>query len=223
MGDPSLILASASPRRRALLSLLGVPFRVVGSDVEEQQLQGESPREMVMRLSRAKAEAIAAGVQGSIVLACDTIVALGEAVLGKPTSPEEAATMLRRLRGREHRVYSGLTVLDEGWQGATESGQWTAACDETVVHMRRYSEREIADYVASGDPLDKAGAYAIQNAGFHPVARIEGCYASVMGLPLRLVAQALRPFGLPLPHDTTVAAACAASTGHPCCLAASDR
>jgi len=222
MGHPLLILASASPRRRELLSLLGLPFHVVGADVEEQRLQGESPREMVMRLSRAKAEAIAADTQGSIVLACDTIVAVEKEILGKPASPEEATNMLRQLRGREHRVYSGLTVLDAGWDGATESGQLFTACDETVVHMRCYSDREIAAYVATGDPLDKAGAYAIQSASFHPVARIDGCYVSVMGLPLQLVAQALRSFGLPLPDDATMAAACAASTGHPCCLAASE-
>lgn len=218
MGDPSLILASASPRRRELLSLLGLPFHAVGADVDEEQLAGESPQEMVMRISRAKAEAVAADMQGGIVLACDTIVAVGEEVLGKPASPEEAMSMLRRLRGREHRVYSGLTVLDVGWDGATESGQLYIACDETVVHMRCYSDGEIAAYVASGDPQDKAGAYAIQSASFHPVSCIEGCYVSVMGLPLRLVAQALRSLGLPLPDDATVATACAASTGHPCCL-----
>jgi len=227
MRHPSLILASASPRRRALLSLLGLPFRVVEARAVEERLEGESPQEMVMRLSRAKAEA-AADTRGSVVLACDTIVVLptlkgrtgGGEVLGKPADPEEATSMLRRLCGREHKVYSGLTVLDANWDGTTESGQLYTACDETVVHMRCYSDREIADYVASGDPLDKAGAYAIQSASFRPVARIRGCYASVMGLPLRLVAQALRSFGLPVPENEAVAVACTAFTGHPCCVAA---
>jgi MAF protein len=177
---------------------------------------------MVMRLSQTKAEAVAADMQSSTVLACDTIVVVEREVLGKPASPEEATSMLRRLRGREHRVFSGLTVLDAGWAGAAESGQLYTACDETVVRMRTYSDTEVAAYVASGDPLDKAGAYAIQSASFHPVARIEGCYVSVMGLPLGLVARALRSFGLLLPDDATVAAACAASTGHPCCLAATE-
>ena len=213
MRNLSLILASASPRRRALLSLLGLPFRVVEADVEEEQLEGESPQGMVMRLSRAKAEAVATGTQEGIVIACDTIVVAEGEVLGKPADPEEARGMLRRLRRREHRVYSGLTVLD------VESGRLHITCDETVVHMRAYSDEELLAYVASGDPLDKAGAYAIQSTSFHPVACIEGCYASVMGLPLRPVVQALRTFGLPVPPDQAVATACAAFTGHPCCLA----
>jgi len=202
--------------------LLGLPFRVIEADVEEGQLEGESPREMVMRLSRAKAEAVATAKQGSVVLACDTIVAIEGEVLGKPADPEEATSMLRRLRAREHRVYSGLTVLVGEGGSSAGSGQWDTACDETVVNMRCYSDVDIATYIASGDPLDKAGAYAIQSASFHPVARIEGCYASVMGLPLGLVAGVLRSFGLPLPGDEAVAAACAAFTGHPCCLAASE-
>lgn len=214
MCNASLILASASPRRRALLSLLGLPFHVVEADVEEAQLEGERPQGMVMRLSRAKAEAVAAGSQErGIVIACDTIVALDEEVLGKPADPGEATNMLRRLRGREHRVFSGLTVLD------MESAQLHTACDETEVHMRFYSDEEIAAYVASGDPLDKAGAYAIQSASFRPVARLEGCYASVIGLPLGRVAQALRAFGLAVPSDAAIARSCAAFTGHPCCLA----
>jgi len=170
---------------------------------------------MVMRLSRTKAEAVAAARQErSIVIACDTIVVLEGKVLGKPADPQEAASMLRRLRGREHSVYSGLTVLD------MESAQLQTACDETEVHMRTYSDEEIAAYVATGDPLDKAGAYAIQSASFRPVARIQGCYASVVGLPLGCVAQALRAFSLPVPSDEAVAASCAGFTGHPCCLAA---
>lgn len=223
MHDTSLILASASPRRRELLSLLRLPFRVRRADVEEEQLETESLQEMVTRLSRAKAEAVGAGVRSSIVVACDTIVVLpapngrpgqGE-VLGKPADPGEATSMLLRLRGREHRVYSGLAVLSVDREGARQSH---IGCDETVVHMRSYGDAEIATYVASGDPLDKAGAYAIQSPSFHPVARIEGCYASVMGLPLRFVARVLRAFGLPVPDDEAVAAACVAFTGHPCCL-----
>lgn len=219
MTNSSLILASASPRRRELLSLLRLPFSVVRADVAEKRLEGESPQEMVTRLSRAKAEAVATSRGGNVVLACDTIVALEGEVLGKPADAGEARSMLRRLRGREHRVYSGLTVLATEGDGLTASGHLFTSCDETVVHMRPYSDEEIAVYVASGDPLDKAGAYAIQSASFHPVARIEGCYANVMGLPLWLVAQTLRSLGLPLPDDEAVAVACASFTGHPCCLA----
>ena len=215
MDDASLILASASPRRKALLSLLGLPFHVVEAHVEERRLERESPQRMVMRLSRSKAEAVPAASQaGGIVIACDTIVVLEGEVLGKPADPRDATSMLRRLRGREHRVYSGLAVLD------IESARLHTVCDETEVHMRSYSDEEIAAYVATGDPLDKAGAYAIQSAPFRPVARIEGCYASVMGLPLRCVAQALRAVGLPVPSDEAVARSCAAFTGHPCCLTA---
>jgi len=209
---PHLILASASPRRRALLSLLGLPFKIAEAGVEERRLEGESPREMTVRLSKAKAEAVASRLRRGIVIASDTIVVLGDEVLGKPAGPEEAMDMLRRLRGREHKVYSGLALLE------VETGRLYTACDQTCVYMRSYSDEEIAAYVATGDPLDKAGAYAIQDATFHPVARIEGCYASVMGLPLGLVAQALRAFSLPVPDDEALAAACSAFTGHPCCL-----
>jgi MAF protein len=201
------------------LSLFGLPFRSIGADVDERQLEGESPREMVMRLSQSKAEAVAAQMNQVIVLACDTIVAVGREMLGKPAGPEEATTMLRRLRGREHEVYSGLTVLRAGSTGEERRERLHTVCDETVVHMRLYSDAEIAAYVASGDPLDKAGAYAIQNASFHPVSHIDGCYANVMGLPLRLVAQALRSFGLVIPDDAVISTACASATGHPCCLA----
>jgi len=215
MSNVSLILASASPRRRALLSLLGLPFRVVEAHVEERRLEGESPQDMVMRLSRRKAKAVAAGAQAEgIVVACDTIVVLNGGILSKPRDPQEAASMLRRLRGRKHTVYSGLTVLQ------MERAQLQVICDETEVYMRSYGDEEVAAYVATGDPLDKAGAYAIQSAGFRPVARVQGCHASVMGLPLRLVAQTLRALGLPVPADDAVAESCAAFTGHPCCIAA---
>lgn len=209
-----MILASASPRRRALLSLLGLPFEIAEAGVEEGRVEGESPQEMVIRLSKAKAEAVASRLRRGIVIASDTIVVLGGEVLGKPASPEEAVDMLRRLRGREHEVCSGLALLEVG------SGRFYTACDKTHVHMRFYSDEEIAAYIATGDPLDKAGAYAIQDATFHPVARIEGCYASVMGLPLGLVAQVLRAFSLPVPSDEALASACSAFTGHPCCLGA---
>ena len=211
MRHPPLILASASPRRRALLALLGLPFNATSADLQEQRLERESPREMVMRLSRAKADTVGAASPEGIIIACDTIVVLGGDVLGKPADPVEATGMLRRLKGREHNVLSGLAVVD------VESGESRTACDETAVLMRAYGDDEIAAYVASGEPLDKAGAYAIQSVSFHPVTSITGCYASVMGLPLQLAADLLRSFDLRVTSEADVAAACSAFTGHPCC------
>lgn len=207
-----LILASASPRRRRLLSLLGVPFVAIAAEVDETAREGEEARELVLRLSLAKARAVAhiCGPDCPIV-AADTVVVLDSEVLGKPANPAEAVTMLRRLRGREHLVLSGVAVLDPA------SGRAVSELAESVVWMRSYGEKELARYVASGDPLDKAGAYAIQHRDFNPVERVEGCYASVMGLPLCHLVRALRRLGLtPL---TDVPRACQEFTGHACSLA----
>jgi len=204
----SLTLASASPRRRELLALLDLSFDVAVADVDEQPLDGEPPREMVVRLSLAKAREIARARSRGWVIAADTVVVFGEQLLGKPADEEEARAMLRRMRGLPHMVYSGLVL----WDAAI--GRPDADLAETRVWMRDYSEEEIARYVASGDPLDKAGAYGIQNRDFHPVARVEGCYASVMGFPLCHLYRALVRCGYPPPH--TPVAACRAYTGHPC-------
>ncbi|MFO7742969.1 MAG: Maf family protein [Anaerolineae bacterium] len=213
MREWNLILASQSPRRRELLSLLGLRFEVTTSDVREIPRADETPAELVTRLSRAKA--LAAELDGrhrALVIACDTIVALeespGEAeILGKPSDPDDARAMLRRLRGRSHLVYSAATVWDSSRGAATD-------LVETRLRMRSYSQAEIRAYVASGDPLDKAGAYAIQHQGFNPVAKVEGCYASVMGLPLCHVALRVRQRGLALPADVPVV--CQNHTGHSC-------
>ncbi|MFQ6057512.1 MAG: Maf family protein [Anaerolineae bacterium] len=187
-----LILASRSPRRRQLLTLLGLPFTVVTAEVDEGPLKGQDPATTARRLSRAKAQAVTALVAEGLVVAADTLVVLEGQILGKPADPAEATAMLRRLRGRRHLVLSGLTLLD------ARSGQEATELIETRVWMRPYSDEEIAVYVASGDPLDKAGAYAIQHAGFHPVARLRGCTANVMGLPLCRLDTMLRAFGVPL-------------------------
>jgi MAF protein len=206
-----LILASASPRRRQLLSLLGVPFTSLTADVEENRGHGEKPEEMVCRLSRAKAEALAEDYPERLIVAADTIVVLDGQVLGKPPGVDEAAAILRRLRGREHLVFSGFTALSPSTeQRATE-------LVPTTVGMRPYSDEEISRYVASGDPLDKAGAYAIQHQEFNPVAYIQGCYASVMGLPLCHLTRALSRLGLALPVN--VPRVCQDFTGHRCLLA----
>ena len=205
-----LVLASGSPRRRELLAVLGLPFIVVAAEVDERQQPGESPVALVQRLSRAKAAAVAPRHPDAVIVAADTIVVLDGLVLGKPADAEDAARMLRALRGRAHLVYSAVTALDAA------TGREVTEVSESRVWMRDYSDAEIAAYVASGDPLDKAGAYAIQHQGFAPVARIEGCYASVMGLPLGHLARALAAVGVLVEVD--VAQACQAAIDVECCL-----
>jgi len=149
------------------------------SEVDESRLAAEAPTDYVLRLAEAKARAAVHGSPGSaFIVAADTAVVDGEHVLGKPANSEDAVHMLRQLRRRTHQVFTGLAVLDPG------SGQIVTDVCVTAVPMRDYTEAEIGAYVASGDPLDKAGAYGIQHAGFHPVQNMAGCYASVMGLPL---------------------------------------
>ena len=188
--DPRLLLASGSPRRKDLLQLLGLPFVVQPSDADEQTLPLESASEMVVRLSRDKAQALLPHARGRLILAADTTVAFHGVVLGKPADPQDATLMLRQLRGKTHTVYSGITLLD------SDSGESRTELVESRVVMRRYSDTEITAYVATGDPLDKAGSYAIQYAQFRPVARITGCYANVMGLPLCHVYCLLRDLDL---------------------------
>ena len=206
-----LILASASPRRRELFSLLNVPFVAAAADVDEEIEEGESPQEMVCRLSLLKARAVAPSYPGGLIVAADTTVALDGDVLGKPADEAEAVAMLRRLRGREHTVLSGVTVYHPA------SGRAITELAESAVWMRAYADEEVARYAASGDPLDKAGAYAIQHQNFSPVERIGGCYANVMGLPLCHLARALAQFGVTLTVD--VPQACQGFTGHRCLVA----
>ncbi len=203
---PVLILASASPRRRQLLVALGLPFRVDAVDIDEGQLPGESPLAYVLRLARAKAQAAARKHPHAIILAADTIVVHRGEVLGKPSSSEEARTMLRRLRGASHHVMTAVAVAHEG--------DLHTGLELSRVVMRSYSDKEINAYVDSGEPMDKAGAYAIQDPRFRPVARWEGCFASIMGLPLGVAADLLRRVGLePEPYWSQ---RCAVITGHNC-------
>jgi len=219
-----IILASASPRRKEFFELLGLPFKVYPAHVDETPRPGESPDVLVARLSATKAAAVAqalsgadlgydaelgAGLARGLVVAADTVVVLDDEVLGKPGDAAHAKQMLQRLRGRAHTVYSGVTIVEVG------SGRAAIHLNTTTVWMREYGKTEVEQYVATGDPLDKAGAYAIQHAGFRPVARIEGCYSSVMGLPLGALADGLAHFGVTLPED--VAAVCRGRTGHSCC------
>ena len=206
-----LVLASASPRRQELFSLLEVPFMAAAADVDEEIEEGESPQEMVCRLSLAKARAVAISYPEGLIVAADTIVALDGVVLGKPADEAGAVAMLRRLREREHTVLSGVTVYHPA------SGRVITELAESAVWMRAYADEEMAHYAASGDPLDKAGAYAIQHQNFSPVERIGGCYANVMGLPLCHLARALAQFGVTLTVD--VPQACQGFTGHHCLVA----
>jgi len=176
--QPSVILGSASPRRRELLQLLGIDFDTRVAGIDEREDGDSSPLELVCRLSRDKGMAVSAQVESRIVISSDTIVVLDGQVLGKPADAEDARTMLRALRDRDHQVISAFTIIDQ------ISGAELTDYVDTQVTMRNYTEEEIGAYIETGDPMDKAGAYAIQHPGFHPVSWIHGCYASVMGFPL---------------------------------------
>lgn len=205
----TLILASNSPRRRQLLALGGWQFTVQPADVDESRLPGEAPAVYVLRLAESKARTVAAGAGfETLVVASDTSVVDGEEILGKPADAAEAAAMLRQLRAREHFVFTSLAVL------RVKDGLLRTDLCRTRVPMRDYTDAEIDAYVQSGDPLDKAGAYAIQHAGFHPVDRLEGCFASVMGLPLCHLTRILTALGAPAPAD--VPAACQKSLEYHC-------
>lgn len=187
----SVVLASASPRRHQLFAVLGVPFIVRTADIDETPLRGETPAQTAAWLAETKASAVAEEVDG-VIVAADTMVVLDGEILGKPVDEADAVAMLRRLRSRSHRVLTGFSVLDVG------SGKAHTAVVTSEVWMRAYTDDEIATYVASGNPLDKAGAYAIQHQGFMPVERLDGCPANVMGLPVCRIDEVLREWGLDL-------------------------
>ena len=187
-----LVLASNSPRRAELLALGEWSIQVSAGAIDEAQLRGEDPGEYVRRLAREKAlAALPVSVPADAIVAADTAVLDGDEVLGKPADAAEAIRMLRQLRSRSHRVFTGLAALVVG------TGQLLTDLCVTDVPMRDYSDMEIESYVASGDPMDKAGAYGIQHAGFHPVSHLQGCYASVMGLPLCHLVRLLGRLELP--------------------------
>ena len=183
-----IVLASNSPRRRELLALLQMDFTVSVADIDESiETFGESPAEYVLRLAETKARAIASRMNADrLVLAADTTVVSGCEILGKPASDAEAFAMLTQLRGQIHQVYTGIALLR-----ASDGFLLTDLCI-TDVPMRNYSDEEIRAYIATRDPFDKAGAYAIQHAEFHPVENLSGCFAGVMGLPLCHVTRLLR-------------------------------
>jgi septum formation protein len=185
-----LILASASPRRQELLRNAGISFTVQPADIDETPRAGEAPREYAERLAREKALAVWRLRPRDLVLGADTIVVVDEVILGKPADVADAARMLRLLSGRVHRVITGVCVVE-----AVASEQLPvarAASETTLVTVNELSEKEIRDYVASGEPMDKAGAYAIQGIASRWIPRIEGDYSNVVGLPIARVHAMLR-------------------------------
>ncbi len=186
-----LVLASGSPRRREILSQLGYEFEVRPVDLDESQLPGESAEECARRLASDKARADARA--GEVMLAADTIVVLDDRLLGKPRDAADAAAMLRALASRSHEVVSGVAVLD------ADSGELTAAVETTVVRFAPLSDAELEWYVASGEPMGKAGAYAIQGLGGLFVEAIDGNYSNVVGLPVPAVYRLLSRHGIPRP------------------------
>ncbi|MCC8190866.1 MAG: Maf family protein [Planctomycetes bacterium] len=172
------ILASASPRRRELLTGLGITFRVMPPEIDETAIAGTTPADTARRLAEAKATEVMGqvGPSGEIIVAADTVVVLDGEILGKPADAEEAVRMLKRLSGRTHTVITGITV----WDAAT--GQGLSEVETTAVEFRRLADREIEAYVATGDPLDKAGAYGVQTGNL--VREVRGSLSNVAGLPM---------------------------------------
>jgi septum formation protein len=204
---PQFILASGSPRRRELLSSLGLPFTVVTSGVDEG-IDGDSlPSEMVVHLAERKARAVVETVTAGLVIGADTTVALDDLVLNKPVDDADARRMLRLLRGRTHEVWTGIVVID------AESGRMECGAVRSLVRMRAYSDQEIDAYVATGEPLDKAGAYAIQGGAGVFVEGIDGCYTNVVGLPLCELSSMFSRFGVVITTGGTV---CPLPDGSPC-------
>jgi septum formation protein len=186
---PALILASSSPRRQELLREAGIPFQVHAAHINEDQIPGERADEYALRLSREKAQAVATYYPQSYVLGADTIVVVDGEVLGKPKDHADAVRMLRLLSGRSHAVTTAVSLV------APDARTDTRACT-TKVYFRELTEDAIRQYIAGGEPMDKAGAYAIQGGASLWAYRIEGEYSNVVGLPLSLVTDMLRTNGL---------------------------
>ena len=185
-----IILASASPRRTELMKKLGLDFTVQPSDYEEDMKKKLPPKELAKFLSLGKARAVALNQPNSIVIGADTFVACGKKLLGKPGTPAMAKKMLKFISGRTVSVFTGLTLIDTG------SNKIISRSVETKIYIKKLNQREIINYVKSGEPLDKAGAFAIQGLGAVFIDKIEGDYLSTVGLPLRLLADELKELGI---------------------------
>ena len=209
----SLILASASPRRQAFLRDLGLDFTVITADIDETPHADEAPVALARRLAEEKAATVARKVTRAhgqaLIIAADTVVAQGDVLLGKPDTPAEAVQMLTILRTAPHQVVSAICVFD------TARVEAHTVANITHVTMRDYTDAEIAAYVATGDPMDKAGAYAIQHPEFNPVAAMTGCYSGVMGLPLGDLVDMLAACGVTVAQP--VAPVCMAHGTGACC------
>ncbi len=204
-----LVLASNSPRRRQLLALGNWDFKVIAADVDETQLDGETPRDYVLRLAQAKALATQPRAESeAVIIGSDTTVVVDDSILGKPVNEEDAERMLKQLRGRKHQVYTGIALY------RVRDGKMLTELSITDVPMRNYSDAEIRAYINSGDPMDKAGAYAIQHPEFQPVHSMQGCYAGVMGLSMCHVLRALKKFEISPAAD--VPAACQTLLNYHC-------
>jgi septum formation protein len=184
--DLELVLASASPRRREILDRAGYRFEVRPSGVEEDGVESSDPGQVAESLALAKARAVAPLYPDKPVVGADTLVVLGDRILNKPVDEDEAVEMLRSLSGRTHTVYTGLAVV---W---LERGETVSVAESTEVTFRDLDEDEIIDYVAGGEPMDKAGAYGIQGLGSTLVAGVEGCFYNVMGLPVARLTSILK-------------------------------
>jgi len=205
--NTNLILASNSPRRRQLLALLGMAFKVVPADVDETPFPEEPAVDYVLRLAAEKATWVRDNIEpNAFIIAADTTVTYNGKIFGKPCNEAEASDMLKQLRGRVHQVYSGIAVVINSNLSTVSVG--------TDVPMRRYSDDEIQRYIDTGDPLDKAGAYAIQHSDFHPVEELRGCYANVMGLPLCHLTKVMMAHNLTL--DGKTSDACQNYIGYQC-------
>jgi septum formation protein len=185
---PRVVLASSSPRRRELLSLVGIRHEVDPADIDESYLGGEEPAAHAERLAREKARVVAARARDAVTVGADTIVVVDGDVLGKPRDEVHAAEMLRRLSGREHTVITAVAAV---WRGQTSS-----AVEVVGVTFRPLTDREIGAYIATGEPMDKAGAYGIQGYGATIVERVDGDYFAVMGLALNRLVRLLEGLGL---------------------------
>jgi septum formation protein len=206
---PRIVLASNSPRRKQLLALAGWDFRVSAAEVDESPQEGEAPEMYVARLAEAKVGAAAKQTQSDeVVVAADTTVVADGMILGKPVDADRAVKMLQQLRGRTHQVFTGLAVL------RSLGGSVLSDFCSTEVSMRDYSDEEIQAYVRSGDPMDKAGAYAIQHRGFNPARPLRGCYANVVGLPLCNLLRTLEKTGVYARND--VPRACQVALEYAC-------
>jgi septum formation protein len=190
VSSTKLILASASPRRAEILRDAGFPFTVMSSAVDETPIPGESAQDLVQRLADAKAELVAARAVGpAIVIAADTAVLIDGEILGKPRTTDDASHMLTRLGGRVHSVVTGVTLI------RLPDAERRSFVETTLVHFAPLSPEDLAHYLATEEPFDKAGAYAIQGRAGRYIPRIDGCYYNVVGLPLARVCHALSEMG----------------------------